>query len=203
MFLTLANNTIGIVTFFLIHYFTKYDDLSGVRVICSLGRESSRQCSHGQCCVSNSQWRERPARPVAGECPCDDGVCPVRVPGPAWPDAVASVTVKLPEWLLARRQWLDSRVKWPMVPSETPTPRDSPRDIIIRLIGSREQSARAPVSQSQLRLENCEGACIRAKYGALCCVGTVNEDKIERRDTIQNMDGKREPSRNTTQVLRT
>ena len=42
-----------------------------------------------------------------------------------------------------------------------------------------------------MRLENCEGACVRAKYGALCCVGTVNKDKIERRDTIQNMDGKR------------
>ena len=38
------------------------------------------------------------------------------------------------------------------------------------------------------------GACNCAKYGALCCVGTANEDKIDGRDTIQNMDGKREPS---------
>ena len=48
---------------------------------------------------------------------------------------------------------------------------------------------------------NCEGASISAKYGVLCCVGTVTEDKIERRDTIQNMEGKREPSSDTTQVL--
>ena len=34
------------------------------------------------------------------------------------------------------------------------------------------------------------GQC-SAKYGALCWNRTVNEDKIDRRDTIQNMDGKR------------
>ena len=39
-----------------------------------------------------------------------------------------------------------------------------------------------------------EGAYNCAKYGALCCVGTATEDKIDGRDTIQNMDGKREPS---------
>lgn len=46
------------------------------------------------------------------------------------------------------------------------------------------------------------GQC-SAKYGALCWNRTVNEDKIDRRDTIQNMDRKREPSRthNASHVL--